>query len=114
MKEVAPEPALLDRLEQEARRRALAQAQVGAERREQVCRDAHGPSATLPARMAVPALLDRLLRAHGPSGHEQLAFDVVREAVGEVAEIETDSVGNLVARRPRRRAAAGALRAPRT
>ena len=45
--------------------------------------------------MAVPELLDRLLRAHGPSGHEQLAFDVVREAVGEVAEIETDSVGNL-------------------
>ena len=49
--------------------------------------------------MAVPELLDRLLRAHGPSGHEQLAFDVVREAVGEVAEIETDSVGNLVAHR---------------
>ena len=49
--------------------------------------------------MAVPELLDRLLRAHGPSGHEQLAFDVVRQAVGEVAEIETDSVGNLSARR---------------
>ncbi len=49
--------------------------------------------------MAVPELLDRLLRAHGPSGHEQLAFDVVRDAVGGVAEIESDSVGNLVARR---------------
>ncbi len=49
--------------------------------------------------MAVPELLDALLRAHGPSGHEQLAFDVIREAVGDVAEIETDSVGNLVARR---------------
>ena len=49
--------------------------------------------------MALPELLDRLLRAHGPSGHEQLAFDVVREAVGEVAEIETDSVGNLIAHR---------------
>ena len=49
--------------------------------------------------MAVPELLDALLRAHGPSGHEQLAFDVVRDAVGDVAEIETDSVGNLVARR---------------
>jgi putative aminopeptidase FrvX len=49
--------------------------------------------------MALPELLDRLLRAHGPSGHEQLAFDVVREAVGEVAEIQTDSVGNLIARR---------------
>ncbi len=49
--------------------------------------------------MAVPELLDHLLRAHGPSGHEHLAFDVVRRAVEDVAEIETDSVGNLVARR---------------
>ena len=49
--------------------------------------------------MAVPKVLDALLRAHGPSGHEHLAFDAVREAVGDVAEIETDSVGNLVARR---------------
>ncbi len=57
--------------------------------------------------MAVPALLDELVRAHGPSGHEQLAFDVIREAVGDVAEIETDTVGNLIARRsPRRRRAA--------
>ena len=39
------------------------------------------------------------MRAHGPAGHEQLAFDVVRDAVGGIAEIETDSVGNLVARR---------------
>ncbi|NUT57051.1 MAG: M20/M25/M40 family metallo-hydrolase [Thermoleophilia bacterium] len=49
--------------------------------------------------MPVPELLDRLLRAHGPSGHEHLAFDVVREAVDGVADVETDSVGNLVARR---------------
>lgn len=49
--------------------------------------------------MAVPELLDRLLRAHGPAGHEHLAYDVVREAVGGVAEVESDSVGNLVARR---------------
>lgn len=49
--------------------------------------------------MALPELLDRLLRAHGPSGHEQLAFDAVRAAVGAVAEIETDSVANLIARR---------------
>lgn len=49
--------------------------------------------------MPVPKVLDLLLRAHGPSGHEHLAFDAVREAVGDVAEIETDSVGNLVARR---------------
>ena len=33
---VPPQPALLDRLEQEARRSARAQAQVGAERRDQV------------------------------------------------------------------------------
>jgi endoglucanase len=49
--------------------------------------------------MALPNILDGLLRAHGPSGHEHLAFDAVREAVGDVAEIETDSVGNLIARR---------------
>jgi putative aminopeptidase FrvX len=49
--------------------------------------------------MAVPELLDRLLRAHGPSGHEHLAYGAVRDAVGDVAEIESDSVGNLVVRR---------------
>jgi putative aminopeptidase FrvX len=49
--------------------------------------------------MAVPALFDELLRAHGPSGHEHLAFDVIRKGVGDVAQIETDTVGNLIARR---------------
>lgn len=49
--------------------------------------------------MSVPETLDALLRAHGPSGHEHLAFDAVREAVGDVAELETDAVGNIVARR---------------
>ena len=49
--------------------------------------------------MALPELLESLLRAHGPSGHEQLAYDAVRSAVGDVAEIETDSVGNLIAHR---------------
>lgn len=49
--------------------------------------------------MGLPPTLDALVRAHGPSGHEQLAFDAVREAVGDLAEISTDSVGNLVARR---------------
>jgi putative aminopeptidase FrvX len=49
--------------------------------------------------VAVPELLERLLRAHGPAGHEQLAFDVVREAVGKVADVASDSIGNLVARR---------------
>jgi putative aminopeptidase FrvX len=49
--------------------------------------------------MAIPETLGALLRAHGASGHEQLAFDVVRDAVGDVAEIESDAVGNLVAHR---------------
>ena len=49
--------------------------------------------------MPLPQILDSLVRAHGPSGHEHLAFDAVREAVGDVAEIETDPVGNLIARR---------------
>jgi endoglucanase len=49
--------------------------------------------------MALPKVLDALLRAHGPSGHEHLAFDAVRAAVGDVAELESDSVGNLVVRR---------------
>jgi endoglucanase len=49
--------------------------------------------------MPLPDILDGLLRAHGPSGHEHLAFDAVRKAVGDIAEIETDSVGNLIARR---------------
>ena len=49
--------------------------------------------------MTVPPLLEALLRAHGPSGHEHLAYDVVRDAVAGVAEVETDSVGNLIARR---------------
>ncbi len=50
--------------------------------------------------MAVPSLLDDLLRAHGPAGHEQLAYDVIRGAVDGVGEVETDGVGNAVVRRP--------------
>ena len=49
--------------------------------------------------MSIPETLDALLRAHGPSGHEHLAYAAVRAAVGDTAEIETDTVGNLVARR---------------
>jgi putative aminopeptidase FrvX len=48
--------------------------------------------------VALPETLAALLRAPGASGHEQLAFGAVRDAVGDVAEIETDAVGNLVAR----------------
>jgi len=51
------------------------------------------------ARVQIPPLLDALLRAHGPTGHEQLAYDVVREAVGDLAEVESDTVGSLIARR---------------
>jgi putative aminopeptidase FrvX len=51
--------------------------------------------------MSVPALLDALLRAHGPSGHEHLAFDPVRAGAADVAGavVETDTVGNVVVRR---------------
>lgn len=45
----------------------------------------------------IPALLDDLLRAHGPSGHEQLAYEAIRPAVAEVADVETDTIGNLIA-----------------
>nr|MBA3348828.1 hypothetical protein [Actinomycetota bacterium] len=49
--------------------------------------------------MAIPDLLDELLRAHGPVGHEQLGHDVVRSALAGLAEVQTDTIGNLVARR---------------
>jgi putative aminopeptidase FrvX len=49
--------------------------------------------------VALPETLDALLRAHGPAGHEHLAYDAVREAVDDVAAVETDAVGNVVARR---------------
>jgi putative aminopeptidase FrvX len=49
--------------------------------------------------VAIPETLDALLRAHGASGHEHLAYQAIRDAVGDVARIETDAVGNLVARR---------------
>src|SRR5688500_7278309 len=49
--------------------------------------------------MAIPGLLDELLRAHGPSGHEQLAHDVVRAAVDGIADVESDTAGNLFVRR---------------
>jgi endoglucanase len=49
--------------------------------------------------MAIPESLDRLLRAHGPTGHEHLAYDAVRAAAGDDATVTSDSVGNLVVRR---------------
>ena len=95
------EPALLDGLEQEARAAGVAQAQVGAERGEEVGGDLawrHYPEPRL-RRWLSRRCSTSLLRAHGPTGHEHLAFDAVREGVGDVAEIETDAIGNLVARR---------------
>ena len=77
------EPALLHRLEQEAGAAFAAQAEIGAERRQEVCRDlGRRHRHRLPA-VAIPRLLDALLRAHGPTGHEHLAFDAVREGLGE-------------------------------
>lgn len=49
--------------------------------------------------MPIPESLDALLRAHGPAGHEHLAYDAVREVVGAAASAASDSVGNLVVRR---------------
>lgn len=46
-------------------------------------------------------LLERLVAAPGPSGHEQRIRDVVAEALSDVdAQISVDPVGNLVAHRP--------------
>ncbi len=48
--------------------------------------------------MAIPPLLDELLRARGASGHEDAVQAIVRrEAVAIGAEIETDVLGSTVA-----------------
>src|SRR5690242_12591859 len=48
--------------------------------------------------MPLPDTLLRLLTAPGPSGYEQPAAAVFREAAGAFAEIAFDSVGSTVAR----------------
>jgi putative aminopeptidase FrvX len=49
--------------------------------------------------MPVPELLKRLLAATGPSGHEQAAAQVWREACAEfAAEVTSDTVGSSLAR----------------
>ena len=48
---------------------------------------------------SIPPLLDALLRAHGPTGHEQLAYEAVRNAVGDLGEVSSDALGNLIVRR---------------
>ena len=100
---VAPEPALLDGLEQEARRRALAQAEVGAERGQQVGRDAHG-RATVAAALDSPQCPSPRpsTRSFGRTARRGTSSSrTTRSATRSsgVAEIETDSVGNLIARR---------------
>lgn len=48
--------------------------------------------------MPLPELLDRLLRAPGPSGHEDAVAEVLRDALGGVAEVERDTLGTTFAR----------------
>jgi endoglucanase len=48
--------------------------------------------------MAVPEVLRRLLTAPGPSGYEQAAAAVFREAAAAFADVTHDSVGSTVAR----------------
>lgn len=51
--------------------------------------------------MALPPLLDALLRAPGPSGHEGAAAAVWREAARDAgAEVEGDALGSSIARLP--------------
>jgi putative aminopeptidase FrvX len=48
--------------------------------------------------MSIPSTLRKLLTAPGPSGYEQAAAAVFREAAGSFAEITHDTVGSTVAR----------------
>src|SRR3954464_6255721 len=48
--------------------------------------------------MPLPDVLRRLLAAPGPSGYEQPAAAVFREAAGAFAEVTHDTVGSTVAR----------------
>jgi putative aminopeptidase FrvX len=48
--------------------------------------------------VSVPDVLQRLLTAPGPSGHEQAPAAVFREACAEFAEVTHDTVGSTVAR----------------
>ena len=48
--------------------------------------------------MPVPEILRKLLTAPGPSGYEQAAAAVFRDAASAFAEVTHDSVGSTVAR----------------
>ena len=50
--------------------------------------------------MPVPDVLRKLLTAPGPSGYEQAAATVFRDAAAAFAEVTHDSVGSTVARVP--------------
>ena len=54
--------------------------------------------ARVPAAMPVPDVLRKLLTAPGPSGYEQAAAAVFREAAAAFAEVSHDTVGSTVAR----------------
>src|SRR5215218_8975813 len=62
----------------------------------------HGAMQGLPARvprsMSLPDVLRRLLTAPGPSGYEQAAAAVFRDAAAAFAQVTHDSVGSTVAR----------------
>ena len=55
-------------------------------------------ASNLPGSMPLPETLRRLLTAPGPSGYEQPAAAVFREAAAAFAEITHDTVGSTVAR----------------
>src|SRR3954453_19632349 len=48
--------------------------------------------------MSVPEVLRKLLTAPGPSGYEQAAAAVFRDAAADFAEVTHDTVGSTVAR----------------
>src|SRR3954454_15019893 len=48
--------------------------------------------------MAAPDLLTALLRASGPSGHEEEPARIWREAASEFAEVTSDTMGSSFAR----------------
>jgi len=52
----------------------------------------------MPRFMAVPDVLRRLLTAPGPSGYEQAAAAVFRDAAAPFAQVSRDTVGSTVAR----------------
>ena len=48
--------------------------------------------------MAAPELLQRLLTASGPSGHEEEASAIWREAASQFADVTSDTLGSFAVR----------------